>query len=49
VAGVFLYGQIERGWYVEDAEHGVEFEPDPDVPGWDADLVDGALLWRPSP
>lgn len=49
VAGAFLFGQIEQGWRVQDAEHGVLFEPDVDTSGWDADLVDGALRWRPSP
>jgi hypothetical protein len=48
-AGAFLYGQVERGWYVEDAEQGVVFEPDLDAGGWDADLVDDTLRWRPSP
>jgi hypothetical protein len=48
-AGAFLFGQIERGFYVEDAAEGVAFEPDLDQPGWDADLVDGTLRWRPSP
>jgi hypothetical protein len=48
-AGAFLFGQIERGFYVEEAAEGVAFEPDLDQPGWDADLVDGRLRWRPSP
>lgn len=48
-AGAFLFGQFEQGWRVQDAERGGLFEPDLDTSGWDADLVDGALRWRPSP
>ena len=48
VAGAFLFGQIEQGWRVHDAEHGALFEPDVDTLGWDADLVDGVLRWRTS-
>ena len=42
-AGAFLYGMIEQGWHVRDAEHGLLFEPDLDVPGLDADLIEGVL------
>lgn len=48
VAGAFLFGQIEHGWRLQDTEHGALFEPDLNTPGWDVDLVDGALRWRPS-
>ncbi|MFD8496005.1 hypothetical protein [Amycolatopsis sp. NPDC059657] len=48
-AGAFIFGQIEQGFYVEDAAEGVAFEPDLDQPGWDADLVEGTLRWRHSP
>ena len=29
-AGAFIFGQIEQGFYVEDAAEGVAFEPDLD-------------------
>lgn len=47
-AGAFLYGQIEQGWRVDGPDAVPLFEPDLDAPGWDADLVDGALRWQPS-
>jgi hypothetical protein len=32
MAGAFLFGQIERGFYVEDPAAFVAFEPDLDQP-----------------
>lgn len=42
VAGAFLYGSVAQGWY----DDSLTFEPDPDLPVWDADLIDGVLRWR---
>jgi hypothetical protein len=42
VAGAFLYGSVTQGWY----DNTLAFEPDPDLPVWDADLIDGVLRWR---
>jgi hypothetical protein len=47
-AGAFLYGQIERGWYVDGPDAKPMFEPDVGASGWDADLVDGVLRWQPT-
>ena len=44
VAGAFLHGQIERGYYTGPGDD--EWEPDPDAPLWDLDLIDGAPRWR---
>ncbi len=41
-AGAFLFGSVSCGWYDTD----LVFEPDPDGPVWDADLVQGRLRWR---
>ncbi|MEV6602781.1 hypothetical protein [Kutzneria sp. NPDC051319] len=45
-AGAFLYGTVGRGWYARQDDGSLEFEPDPDGPVWDADLIDGTLRWR---
>lgn len=43
-AGAFLHGQVECGYYAGHEEN--DWEPDPDVKSWDADLHEGGIQWR---
>lgn len=45
-AGALLYGTVGQGWYSRQDDGSLEFEPEPDGPVWDADLIDGVLRWR---
>jgi hypothetical protein len=44
LAGAFLYGGLLWGRYIPD-DSDVTWEPDPDQPCIDADIVNGTLVW----